>query len=194
MSVDVTGMMVNLSNENNENERGRSETPSTVGQASVTQSWSKKIKQLDDNCLFGEYRNKFNRKAKNNLRLMTIYFSLLFVKKGYTKAARCKSAKSIIEKFNWKQLQVKKLNRYLQNVRRSFKFVCEVTVAEFGLVSRGLNAIGHEVTEMMDDEEKLAKITKRYEDMGGVYKMIQLAVNEERSNITKKMMVQVQGE
>jgi hypothetical protein len=29
--------------------------------------------------------------------------------------------------------------------------------------------------------------------MGGVYKMIQLAVNEERSNITKKMMVQAQG-
>jgi hypothetical protein len=45
----------------------------------------------------------------------------------------------------------------------------------------------------MDDEEKLAKITKRHEDMGGVYKIIQLAVNEERSNITKKMMVQVQG-
>ena len=119
---------------------------------------------------------------------------MLFVKKGYTKAARCKSAKSLIEKFNWKQLQVKKLNRYLQNVRRSFKFVCEVTVAEFGLVSKGLDAIGHAVTETMDDEEKLAKITKRLEDMGGVYKMIQLAVNDERSNITKKMMVRVQGE
>jgi hypothetical protein len=61
-------------------------------------------------------------------------------------------------------------------------------------VSNGLNAIGHAVTETMDADEKLAKITKRHEDMGGVYKMIQLAVNDERSNITKKMMVQVQGE
>jgi hypothetical protein len=60
MSVDVTGMMVELSNENNDIERGRSETPSTVGQASVTPSYSEKIKQLDDNCLFGEYRNIFN--------------------------------------------------------------------------------------------------------------------------------------
>jgi hypothetical protein len=66
-------------------------------------------------------------------------------------------------------------------------------VADFGLISRGLDEIGLEVTETMDDNEKVAKITKRHEDMGGVYKMIQLAVNEERSNITKKMMMQVQG-
>jgi hypothetical protein len=73
MSLEVTGMMVDLPNENNEMV-GR-ESPSTVGQASVTQgwsSWSKKVKQLDDNSLFGEYRNKFKRKAKNKLRLMTI--------------------------------------------------------------------------------------------------------------------------
>jgi hypothetical protein len=68
-----------------------------------------------------------------------------------------------------------------------------MTVADFGLISRGLDEIGLEVTETMDDNEKVAKITKRHEDMGGVYKMIQLAVNEERSNITKKMMMQVQG-
>jgi hypothetical protein len=61
-----------------------------------------------------------------------------------------------------------------------------MTVADFGLISRGLDEIGLEVTETMDDNEKVAKITKRHEDMGGVYKMIQLAVNEERSNITKK--------
>ena len=48
--------------------------------------------------------------------------------------------------------------------------------------------------EKMDREEKLAKITKRHEDIGGVYKRIPLAVNEERSSITKKMMAQVQGE
>ena len=114
---------------------------------------------------------------------------------GYTKAARCKSLKSIAEKFNWKQVQVKMLNQYLQTVRRGFKFVCEVTVTEYGLVSKG--GVGHNwthVMEKMDREEKLAKITKRHEDIGGVYKMIQLAVNEERSSITKKMMAQVQGE
>jgi hypothetical protein len=65
MSADVTGMMVELSNENNDSERGRSDTPSTVGQASVTPSYSEKIKQLDDNCLFGEYRNIFNTVKPN---------------------------------------------------------------------------------------------------------------------------------
>ena len=63
-----------------------------------------------------------------------------------------------------------------------------------GLASKGLDIIGHAVMEKMDREEKLAKITKRHEDICGVYKMIQLAVNEERSSITKKMMAQVQGE
>jgi hypothetical protein len=55
MSPNVTGMMVALLTENDNG----SETPSTVGQASVTESWSTKIKLLDDNCLFGEYRNIF---------------------------------------------------------------------------------------------------------------------------------------
>lgn len=81
----------------------------------------------------------------------------------------------------------------MQTVRRSFKFVCEVTVAEYGLVSKGLDMLGHAVTEKMDPEEKLARITKRHEDMGGVYKMIQLTVNEERAYITKKMMGRVKG-
>lgn len=53
--------------------------------------------------------------------------------------------------------------------------------------------LGHAVTEKMDAEERMAKITKRHEDMGGVYKMIQLTVNEERSYITKKMMAMVKG-
>jgi hypothetical protein len=60
MSLDVTGMMVQVSNENNENERQRSETPSTVGNTSATQSWSERIKQLDNNCLLGRCRNIFN--------------------------------------------------------------------------------------------------------------------------------------
>ena len=67
-------------------------------------------------------------------------------------------------------------------------------MAEYSLVSKGLDIIGHAVMEKMDRAEKLEKITKRHEDIGGVYKMIQLAVNEERSSITKKMMAQVQGE
>ena len=53
--------------------------------------------------------------------------------------------------------------------------------------------LGHAVTEKMDPEERMAKITKRHEDMGGVYKMIQLTINDERSYITKNMMKRVRG-
>jgi hypothetical protein len=80
MSVNITDILMieHLENDDERARRDGNETPSTVGQASVTESWSKKIKQLDDNCLFGELRYIFNCRAKNKLRLTQDYLIFHF--------------------------------------------------------------------------------------------------------------------
>ena len=114
-----------------------------------------------------------------------IYFSCCCL--GPTHVAKFKNSTKIKEVFKLTESQKKHLVVFLDSIRRSFKFMNEATAASKGVLSTALDKLGYKVEEDATAVLIVTMMCERYRMSPTVYKLICMAVNEERSTITKNV-------
>ena len=77
------------------------------------------------------------------------------------------------------------LRSFLSKVKRSFKFMNNTTARTSGLVSDCLDYIGYKVSVAGDDETRAKRQIRRARLVPAIFKLITLALIEERAYIVR---------
>lgn len=111
----------------------------------------------------------------------------LFLRPGFLLAQRQKTMAKITNAFGFNGQEKRRLRTFLENVRNQFKFMDESVINTHYLVSHALDSIGLQLRAEMSWKERMRLQKKRSQYHFAVYKLLGLAVGEERCSITKSV-------